>query len=256
MKLLKEKIASFVPPFLSLASFGLVLFRPWAVFFVLPVFLFIIFLVIFFIFGRRLKSFSWRGNIWLSPVIFYSSSLALFFLLEAGWLPHLLAIGTSLFLGLFFVALYFYLREYEDELAIALENISTYLNNLSAFFYSASFFGFATFLQISVWLILPLSLLIFFFLSEQTLWLAKISWKTSWLFVIFLTLLLGETLLVFKFLPIHFLVAGAGVGILWYVLINLSRFYLLGCWSRKIAFRYFFIFLILEGGLLFATRWI
>lgn len=253
---IRRRLWSLILPLLVFLSFELILTRPSAVFFVAPLFVLIIFGAIFLTLGRGLKTPSSRWNFWLAPAIFYLSSLSLFFLLEKFWTRHFLAAAAAILIGFFFEGVYIYIWEHDVYEAYSLENLSNYLNSLSIFFLSSSLFALINFVQLSIWLAAIPALLVYFFLSWQTFWMSKIPWPISRHFIFLLTLVFLEIFFVLSFLPLHFLILGAVLTIVWYTFINLCRAQLLGFWSKKLWLRYLIIFLFLTGILFTTARWI
>lgn len=236
-------------------GFESALLRPKAVFFVAPVLLFLSFFAVQTILGRGLKTPASRLNFWISPAIFYVVNFGLIFLLESVAFRHLLALGGAILVGLFLEGVYTYIWEHDWYEAYSLENISSYINSLSAFALGGVSLGFMTFLQIPVWLIFILPFLFYFLLSWQSFWIAKIPPRAGFIYAGAATLIILEIFLTLSLLPLHFLTAGAVLAIFWYTLISLFRAYLLGFWSRGVVLRYLTAIIILIGALLSTARW-
>lgn len=253
---LPRRTLTFLLPAITIAVFEAVFRWPPAVLFLLPALLIFLFAAIFVVLGRGLKTPSSRWNFWLGPALFYICAFAILFLLESARVRYALVFAGALLMGLFFESIYTYIWEHEWYEAYSLENISSYLNSLSVFLAGSAFLGLKTFLQAPFWLPLPLVALIYGLLAWQTFWIAKVPWNAGRLFSFVVTLIMVEFFLVFSFLPIHYLVAGAALGVLWYTLTSLSRAHLLGVLSSRIIFRY----VALSGALLallFSTaRWL
>lgn len=249
-------IWSFILPVLVFLGFELILFQPSAVFFVVPALFLGVFLAVYSILGRKLKTKSSRWYFWLPLAIFYLSAFSLFFLLESFWFSQLLVVFGAVLTGLFLESIYTYIWDHEWYEAYSLENISGYLNSSSIFFISASLIGFATFMQISIWLMLIPICILSFLLSWQTFWISKISWQMSRFFILALTLILTELFLVVSLLPVHFFISGAVMLITWYTFIGISKAHLLNFWRQKMVIRYLIIDILLLSALLSLTPWV
>jgi len=252
----KQRLWSFILPILTVVSFELILRWPWLVFLLAPVLLVMSFVAVRLLLGSNLKTPITRWRFWLSPAVFYLSSFGIFFLVGSGWMRHLLALLCAVLIGFYFESIFTYVWEHQWYEAYSLENISSYLNGLSAFFISSSFLGFTTLLQVPLWLMIPLPFLFYFVLAWQMFWVTKLEWVKTRAWVTVIALLIGELLFVLQFLPINFLLSGAIATVIWYTLISLSRSYLLGYWSRKLWTRYLVFNVILISVLLGGARWI
>jgi len=82
------------------------------------------------------------------------------------------------------------------------------------------------------------------------------SLKTTWQFSTIITLLIAEMALVFVFLPLSYNVSGLSVGIVYYLLINLSRLYLQKALTPKKIKLYLIISYAGLAILLITARWL
>lgn len=241
---------------LTFFGFELVANRPKAVLFILPALLLLSFLAVYLLLGPRLKTRTSRWKFWLMPAIFYFSSFAMFFLIEEVWLRRVLAVVAAVLIGLFLESIHTYIWEHEWYETYSLENIAGYLNVLSAFLFSAALLGFMTFLQLPLWAAAPFVFLIYFVLSWEALWLAKIQWSDSRPFALVIAVIFFEIFIVFSCLPAHFLVEGAIIGVLWYTFVSVARAFIMGFWNKRMAWRYLLMALFFVAALMLTTKWI
>ncbi|MDP3245223.1 MAG: hypothetical protein Q8M83_06245 [bacterium] len=241
---------------LTFFGFELVASRPKAALFVLPVLFLLSFLAVCLLLGPHLKTPSSRWKFWLMPAIFYFSSFAMFFLIEEIWLRRVLAAVSAALIGLFLESIHTYIWEHEWYEIYSLENIAGYLNVLSAFLFSAALLGFMTFLQLPLWAAAPFVFLVYFVLTWEVLWLAKVQWSDSRPFALAIGAIFFEIFIIFSSLPAHFLVEGAVIGVLWYTFVSAARAFLLGFWNKRLAWRYVAMAIIFIGALLVTAKWI
>lgn len=250
-----RRVLTFLLPVFTFVAFETVFRHPAWVLWILPLLLAVLFAAIFLILGRGLKTPSSRWNFWIGPAVFYLCAFGIAFLIEEAFARHVLAFAGAVLMGLFFESIYTYIWEHDWYEAYSLENISGYINGISAFFAGSIFLGFETFLQIPLWLTMEFVILIYGLLTWQAFWIARIPWSAGKYSVAVITLILGEFFFAFSTLPAHYLISGAALGVLWYTFISIARAYHLNFLTRSVVVRH----LILSGGLLAAlfasARW-
>lgn len=246
---------------LALALFTFILFeivyyRPTTVFFIGILEPFIFFGAIYLTLGANLKTSSSRFKFLITPTLLVWSALAFSLLLEGRLGRHLLAMVVALFLVLFFESMFTYIWRHDTYQTYSLENLSAYALTLTVFLGSASLLGLSVLLDVHMGLIVFLALLLFGAVHYELVWMSKLPSSRIWLTLSVLTLFLLECVMVFMFLPFHFMVSGAALTVIWYTITSIVRASELGLLTKKMTQRH----LVLGGGLLavllLATRWI
>lgn len=161
------------------------------------------------------------------------------------------------------VLLYFYLRyvyyylfrpaAYEP---FSIENISSYGNFLTFFLVSAAVYGLQSFLNLRVWLLMAVILFVAALIIYQIIWANKINFKKSLPCVLINCLILIELSWSLSFLPLNHNVSGLTLAICYYMLIGLSRHYLLGGLDKnkiKLYLSFGFISILI---ILLTARWL
>ncbi|MEK7607088.1 MAG: hypothetical protein AAB444_02760 [Patescibacteria group bacterium] len=250
-----RRVLTFLLPVLTFLAFEAVFRRPAWVLWILPVLLIILLAAIFFILGRGLKTPSSRWNFCIGPAVFYLCAFATVFLIEEAFARHALAVAGAILIGLFFESIYTYIWEHEWYEAYSLENISGYLNSISAFLAGSAFLGMEVFLQVPRWMMLEFVVLVYGLLTWQAFWIARIPWSSGKYFVAVITLILAEFFFAFSTLPAHYLISGAALGVLWYTFISLSRAHHLGFLTRGVVVRHLVLSGLLLAALFGSARW-
>ena len=191
----------------------------------------------------------------LSPLIFALSGYLFLFFLETAYLEQIIIGVIFLGLAIFWSNLVNYIWDKPRYQTFALENISSYLNLLSAFFIFVSAFNLFV---LGVGRIRYLIILILFAalaLSWQTFWINKIENKSKKYFPFIFALVFIELFWVMHYLPISYLVTGIILTAVFYTGINITRFHLLNNLTTKVITRYVVIALVVIASALITASW-
>lgn len=191
----------------------------------------------------------------LAPFTLLLSALTFVLFLDSGALR-----GATLLLGglgawWYLQNLMTFLHEPSSYQPYALENISSYLNLVAAFFLYSSFFSLRLFLS---WPLSITTLLVGVFttlLAYQMSWVNKLSWNKSLPFILVLGLMFAEGFLAIQFLPTVSVVNGLLLTTLLYVLTSLTRVHLLSGLERRFVQRYVGIAAAVLVVTIFTARW-
>jgi hypothetical protein len=228
----------------------------WKLFFwLIPVF-FIVFVLSFWqINGRHLNKKFW--NIFISPASFISSAVLFFIFL----VPQTVGL-RHLYIFLVGGLLFFFLHNLNELYTrpdiyrrFTLENLSSHFNLLSVFLFFSSFYTFMFFPPIAFWLTEILVIAIGGILMYQNFWANKIIDPKKRFFIMIIALILAELYLVLAFLPTGFYVNGIILTVVYYILSEISRVYLLGELTTKIIMQRVFIACFVLILIFITTRW-
>ncbi|PIS42882.1 MAG: hypothetical protein COT24_01220 [Candidatus Kerfeldbacteria bacterium CG08_land_8_20_14_0_20_40_16] len=174
----------------------------------------------------------------ITPFFFVGFSFIFIFFAE-GWLLKQFIILVVVFLWWVFIEnvfLFFYQPvRYQP---YSLENITSYLNLITVFLMSASFYSLILFLGFSSLLLLIFVFLISLLLVLQMIAINKIALRKNLALVIVLALLMAEMFWVTKFLPSSYLVNGLILAIGYYFLTGITRHWFLESLDKKVLKRY------------------
>jgi len=190
------------------------------------------------------------------PTIFIVSITA-YISLQSSWiLVQLLFLILAIFIFNYFKNLYYFWQRpdlYEDD-----DNtrIKAYGGFLVIFFAAADLYGLQSLLSLTVWPIFIIFAAMVLAVAYVNLNLKNQDQKTQWQFSITITLLIIEMALVFIFLPLGYNVSALSIGIVYYLLINLSRLYLLKALTAKKIKLYLILSYAGLAILLFTARWL
>jgi len=184
----------------------------------------------------------WGGFVILPPLFIlglavYSSMLVRFSFWQKFFI-HFLFLFNAIFFYLYLRFSYFYfLKPYIFKEA-DFKNLSLCGSYLSSFFLFSSLYGLPLFLSIDFWFFLPFVFLIVFLLAIQFLWLEKIEIKKNMLYILIICLILAEIYWALAFLPLKYSVCGLILSLIFFIIINLTKFSLLGNLSKEIIRNY------------------
>lgn len=246
--ILLNKILPIFSSILILVCFEIWLFNPtWLVWMGIILFLVTI-LSIIQLNNWKLKNKEFWGFL-ITPLFLVISSFLFFLFLENIILKHIFIIIVAILFGLFLENVFIFFYKSSDYQPYALENISDYINLVSVFLFSSSFFSLIIFLNFPVWTLMIALFILTLILGYQMMWVSKISFRESKLFILIIGLIIGEVFWSLKFLPTSFYVNGLILTIIYYVLANLSSFHLQKRLDLKTTRRY----LIISSGVLILT---
>lgn len=198
----------------------------------------ILFLAIYAIMGRRLKTPATRFKFLITPTFLTWSALTFALVIESALARHLLAVLVALFLVLFFESIITYIWRHDAYLTYSLENLSAYALTLSVFLGVSTLLGFSVLLDLSGALLGLIVLLSLAAINYGFFWVSKLSPSQIRLAALTLTLTLTELWFAFDLLPLHFVVSGAMLTVLWYTAASILRAHFLGVLTRKMVYRH------------------
>ncbi len=251
-------INRFIPFLSALAifiSFELLFIKPRIVWGILVVIFFIIFISTWKLVNRSLLDKEFWG-FFITPFLFVEASIFLSLFLEHFFLEQFLVLAvTGLHWYLFENIFNFYYKQHSYQ-PYAIENIFSYLNLMIVFLVSTSFFGIVIFLDYSIWFLSFFILLLGLLVGYQTIWVSKITLEKSRPTILILGLILAETFWVINYLPSSHFVNGLIVTVIFYVIINLTRYYFLKNLSKDVVRRHLIIGSIVLLLTLVTARWV
>lgn len=171
-------------------------------------------------------------NLAILPVCFFTGLLVFSTMIPSHWLVQLLFVVNTVFLYFYFRTIYNFLVLPKNYKEGSLENISSYGNFLAFYFIASSIYGMRIFLNIDIWLLLLIALVFISLIVYQMLWVNRINLRIGLLYLAIICLILAELAWSASFLTLSYYVLGLLLAVCYYVVIGLSRFYLLGRLSR------------------------
>jgi hypothetical protein len=145
---------------------------------------------------------------------------------------------TGLFFFLFEKNLAIFLFQPAKYIPFSLEHIVTYCNVVASFFAYVSLFIFSILRLTHLRYIFIVGMVITALLVWQTFWIQKIPWNKSKWFVLVLTLVIAQLIVVVYYWPVSFFVSGILLTLVLYVLLHLSRHHLTNTLTKQLLWRY------------------
>lgn len=197
----------------------------------------------------------------ISPLILIFSALAASVFLNNNLLKFSFAILVGMVLFLYMENLFSYFHIPTKYNIYSLENISGYINLVSMFFISSSFYGLKILFAIEInsfWFLCLLVIMIFLIIIIllQTFWINKISIKLNKNYIIVISIMLIQIYFIIFFLPSAFYVNSAIFVLSYYIITGLARYKLLNKLEKAVIIKYITMSFIMFLLLLVSTKWI
>ncbi len=195
-------------------------------------------------------------NFLILPFFFLLSSSFYTTLLRSNFLVQLTLIISTLFLYFYYKNIYYYLLRPKYYRETALENISSYGNFLIMFFAFSTFFGFQSFLNLKVWILILVSIPMIWLVTYQVMLTNKTPFKDSLVYIFLNTIILLELFWAASFLPLNYNGIGLILAICFYMLIGIIRFNLKGKAGEK-KIKFYLIFGIISIlAIILSSKWL
>jgi hypothetical protein len=243
-----------IVPSVAFGLFELFYFYP-KMFFVAQVLLALLFFFSVYLFVNK----SFTGESWAILIMLpaqFTLALNSFSLLIPGTLLiQSLYVLNAVFLYFYFRSLYYYLFRPDRYRDYFFENLSSYGNFLTFYFAASTVYGLQSFVNIPVWILMIGLLLVTSLIVLQLFWSYRIKGKKRLVFIPLLCLVLAELAWSASFLTLSYYVLGLILTICYYILIGVTRFYLLDKLDGKIVKLYLFYGLLSILVVLLTARW-
>ncbi len=208
----------------------------------------------------RLNQFKFKNkDFWLlsfpAIILIFSTSLFLLFLNYSA-VKQVVVIFVAMAIYYFTTYLYYFLRQITRYTPLSLESSSSYLNIVSFLFLSIASYGLINLLNLKMWYLAVLLLLASFFLTYQFFWINKITERQNFLISVLTAVLTVEFFWSVSFLPVSHFISGLTLGIMYYVLINITLLHFLEKFDKNIARRYLSVGIICIFVILLSARWL
>lgn len=230
------KLVRFIPllaPLLAFLFSEIIYFWPKAIYMALTSVILMFFLASVALIKRSGNRDKW-WNISILPMYFYIGIMVFITMVPNKFIIQLLFLLNLFFQYFYFRTVYNYLVKTEAYQDYSLENISSYGNFLGIYFISSAIYGLQSFLGASVWQVMLTMLLVVGLAIYQVFWANGINFKAGFFYILLLCLVLIEIAWTATFLPSSFYILGLLFSICYYMLIGLTRFYLLQKLDNKI----------------------
>jgi len=232
-------------------------------FFFNPKLLYIIFVLIFLLFfftARQFTLASKRGGKWwnyiILPFSFFSSLTIFSTMIPSKLLVQILFLINTIFLYYYFRSIFFNLIKESYYQKYSLENLSSYGNFLAVYFWASSLFGLQVFLNIQTWILMAVLLFIIALTVYEVMKANNIDLREGVIYILLICLVLTEVAWSASFLTLSFYILGLIIAVCYYILIGLTRFYLLKRLNPRLIKLYLIFGFSSIATVLFTARWI
>lgn len=249
-----NKAIPFVSSVILFVLFELWAMQPTWTYYIAGVILAVIFLTVWLVTAHspRRKMF-WQFLI--NPLMFIVGVFIFYIFIDQPLVRHIYLAACIFGYYLVFHNIFSFLHQTKDYQPYALENIYSYLNIATVFFFSAAAGGMLAIIGWPSWaLVAPMFLIgVYSFLS--LLLAHKVPTKPQWLYIIFLGLITAESFYVLSFLPSSFLFSALMITVIYYLFSYTIRDYLSHSVTRENLLKYIFISIAIVIISLLTTRW-
>lgn len=176
------------------------------------------------------------------PFLFiFSAFLFSIFLLSSHLFRHIFILTIVFLFYLILESIFNFLYRPNVYQTHSIESFFSYLNLLTLFFLSSSFYNLIFFLNISFWLFLIFFFFVALFLSFYFFWVNKILSKENVLYILIITLILTEFFWIISFLPTNFYVNSLILMLIYYLMVVSSKYCILKILNKKSIRQYLIV---------------
>ena len=218
------------------------------------------FVIIFFFGFLQLHGFRIASKtFWLlaAPPFFAALStgvLSLFLTLP--WLSHLLIAAAAIFVYLYLSHVYLFLFAITRYRPLSLERFSSYGSVASFTSVAIAAYGFINFLNTQIWCAVLAVAAVTFLLSYQFFWVNKIDEQHTLFAGLLAATLIVEFFWAISFFPVTHFISGLSLGIIYYVIVNLTLLHFLDTLEKRLIT----VYLAIGGScvllILLSARWL
>lgn len=200
--------------------------------------------------GLRARPFSLFAMVFLGW-----SGFAFSLFVELNFLRHFLAVLVAIFIVLLEEGILAQAWSEEIYKGYALENLTAYALTFTVFLAGSALLGFSVLTSVGYRASAGIFAAVIFGVHWAVFRPNTPAVRRALLFTGILTFIVCEFFLVFALLPLHFMIGGASITVLWYVGVIMSRARLSGVLTRKMAYRHVLLGAALLIVLFASARW-
>jgi len=195
------------------------------------------------------------ANFLVAPFVFIITVFGFLMFFENDLIYRFVYLIAAVFIYLYLeqtLNYFYFTNKYQP---YTLENLSLYINVLSVFFLTSSIFSSLIFLRLSVIISAIIIYLIIFILTHQISWSNKLIWHDYKIFCVIISLIIAEIFFVVSYLPLNFYVNALLVSIVFYVVVSLSRLFLLRSLDKKNVLEHLIVSSVAVVLILLTAQW-
>ncbi len=217
------------------------------------------YLLIFFSIRQFIKKSSQEENLFnffIFPLVSFASVVAFSALLTNKFLVHSIFLLEFILIFIYFRSIYYKLLNINKYVKGHLENFSSYANFISFYFLSSAIYGYQVYLGINFSVLSLFFLLVSFLIIYQVFWINNLYSKENIFFIFLIVFCLLEMSWVISFMSLSYYISGLLLSVCYYIIIGLSRFFLLNKINKKIIRSYLVFGFLSIIIVLLTARWI
>jgi hypothetical protein len=193
----------------------------------------------------------------LLPLLLAFGGIFLLVFLEGILVRHVIAFGIGFLLWLYLQVIFLRFHAHDRYQQHALENISSYINVVTAFLFFSSLLSVQVFLSpVSFWELAILAGLVSMALLYQQFWASEIKPRVHWRYIAILGMFFFEVFVAVSFLPTSVFVSGILLTVCYYSSSGIIRNWLHGIQEMRVIRRYVVLSLLTLAVVLLSAKWI
>lgn len=194
----------------------------------------------------------------LLPFLYSLGVLAFLTLTTNRFILQLLVFSLLPILYRYYKALYYYIFDPEQYPKSYLVNFSSYTNFLTVYFVASAIFGLREFVNLPqvFYVLIVASVIITILIVYQVFWANQLLTQANYVYIFIISIVLVQITWVSAFLSISYYITGLIVAICYYIIIGLTRFYLLGTLTGPLVRQYLIFGFLSLFLVLFTSRWL
>lgn len=229
--------------------------RPYYAFIFLAILVFLYAFTVYRFIAETVRIKRW-WNFIILPSCFSISIVAFMVLNSSTTLVWILFLLNFIFIYIYFRTIFDVINFKEKKDYLALENMSSYGNFLSVYFFGAAIYGLQSFLNLPVYFLMILFFTFITLVVYQVIWANRIESSKSRLFIVLVCMVMLQLAWSISFLTLSYYMLGLVLAIYYYVLIGIVRFYLRGKLDMKIVKLYIFFGAFSMLSVLLTATWL
>jgi len=195
-------------------------------------------------------------NFFLFPSLSFVLTLLFTALLTSSILIHIIFIFESVLIYIYFKSIYYRLVAPKKYSKKHLENFLSYSNFILFYFLASIIYGYQVYLSINFLVLLIIFLFVSFLIVYQIFWINELNNSNNIFFILIIILCLSEISWAVSFMSLSYYILGLLVSVCYYIIIGLTRFYLLATINKQIIKSYLIFGFLSIIVVLLTSRWI
>lgn len=189
--------------------------------------------------------------------LYFTIGLGVFSSIASSWkLVQFLFVLEAIFLYLYYRLIYYFLIKIDSYQTGSLAEFSSQSNLIAFYFLATSMYGLQSFLNPPMWILLLFVMVVAGMIAYQMAMVNGIDGKRGIFYILLTCLILSELSWCLSFMTLSYYVSGLVLTVLYFVLINFIRFYLIDDLSKQLVRNYIIFGVLSILAVLLTSNWL